>query len=79
MTNISLYCWDLREEKGLPPSLGKDGISAGLLGVPSPLFRVLTSQLSVLHSDAVSERARPTVLMKLQRFIPFEGMTSQTM
>lgn len=36
-------------------------------------FRVVTSQLSVLHSDAASGRARPTVLMKLQRFMPLEG------
>lgn len=69
MTNISLHCWDLREEKGLPPSLGKDGISAGLLGVPSPLFPGLDKPA---HSDAISGRACPTVLMKLQWFIPFE-------
>ena len=71
-TNISLYYWDLREGTASCPGEGWDlsrSTGSAITSVSGPW----TSQLSVLHNDAVSGRACPTVLMKLQRLISSEG------
>lgn len=80
MTNISLYCWDLREEKGLPPALGKDGISAGLLGVPSPLFPGLGQASLVCFTMMPSREGLALLcLWSCRGSYPLRGMTSQIM
>lgn len=66
MTNVSLHCWDLREERR-PPWAGWD------LSRSSRPCQALPSQLGEIQSDAVLRRACRTVLTNLQWFVSFRG------